>query len=184
VIVWTVVFALSSSSSSSGGVELSDQNVWIPELRGIPIGKRGETVAEFNVKTPDSKIPTATPEVTRRKESNRIRRRRPSYSTVAAKAANLCRDAETSIELFREDGFSGHEVTLEAETPIVGIFGIDFRSVVVRGKKCCWEMFDRVGYSGKMLRLCPGKYGQEDIGNFAERVRSMRPVDHFRRYAN
>ena len=55
---------------------------------------------------------------------------------------------------------------------------------MVRGKKCCWEMFDRVGYSGKMLRLCPGKYGQEDIGNFAERVRSMRPVDHFRRYAN
>ena len=40
------------------------QNVWIPELRGIPIGKRGETVAEFNVKTPDSKIPTAAPEVT------------------------------------------------------------------------------------------------------------------------
>ena len=39
------------------------QNVWIPELRGIPIGKRGETVAEFNVKTPDSKIPTAGPEV-------------------------------------------------------------------------------------------------------------------------
>ena len=73
--------------------------------------------------------------VTRRKESNRIRRRRPSYSTVAAKAANLCRDAETSIELFREDGFSGHEVTLEAETPIVGIFGIDFRYYCVL-KKC------------------------------------------------
>ena len=64
--------------------------------------------------------------VTKSKGSNRLRRR-PSYSTVAAKAANICRNAETSIELFREDGFSGHEVTLEAETPIVGIFGIDFR---------------------------------------------------------
>ena len=146
--------------------------------------------------------------VTKSKGSNRLRRR-PSYSTVAAKAANICRNAETSIELFREDGFSGHEVTLEAETPIVGIFGIDFRyktsgpklnpdfdqryapllckisrSVVVRGKKCCWEMFERVGYTGKMLRLCPGKYGAEDLGSFAKKVRSMRPVDHFRRYAN
>ena len=62
----------------------------------------------------------------RRKGSNRLRRR-PDYSTVAAKAANLCRNAETSIDLFREDGFSGHEVTLEAETPILGIFGIEFR---------------------------------------------------------
>ena len=58
------------------------------------------------------------------------------------------------------------------------------RSVVVRGKKCCWEMFERVGYTGKMLRLCPGKYGAEDLGSFAKKVRSMRPVDHFRRYAN
>ena len=60
----------------------------------------------------------------------------------------------------------------------------DFRSAVVRGAKCCWEMFERAGYSGKMLSLCPGKYGADDLGAFAERVRSMRPVDHFRRYAN
>ena len=60
-------------------------------------------------------------------QKNRLRRR-PDYSTVAAKAVNLCRNAETSIELYREDGFTGHEVTLEAETPIIGIFGIDFRS--------------------------------------------------------
>ena len=67
----------------------------------------------------------------KRKGSNRLRRR-PDYSTVAAKAANLCRNAETSIELFRDDQFSGHEVTLEAETPIVGIFGIDFRYMYSR----------------------------------------------------
>lgn len=56
------------------------------------------------------------------------------------------------------------------------------RSVVVTGKKCCWEMYDRVNYSGKMLKLCPGKYFAEDLEGFAENVRSLRPVNHFKRY--
>ncbi len=53
---------------------------------------------------------------------------------------------------------------------------------MVIGRDCCWDMFTGPGFTGKRLRLCPGRYFQEDLEDFAPRVRSLRPVDHFNRF--
>ena len=42
----TVVFFVAILSAEIGA---ETQEVWMPDLRGIPLGKKGEVVAEFSV---------------------------------------------------------------------------------------------------------------------------------------
>lgn len=91
--------------------------MWIPDLRGIPIGRKGETVAEFNVRSETSELP---------KKNKKSSKPKPKSSSI--KASNkMCNGAKTTIELYRDDGFRSIEQTLDAASPIVGIFGVDFR---------------------------------------------------------
>ncbi len=54
---------------------------------------------------------------------------------------------------------------LRESAPRLGVHGFPTSSAEVeddggakRGRGCCWELFDRAGYAGRMIRLCPGRY--------------------------
>ncbi len=115
------------------------QNVWIPNLRGIPLGLPGETVAEFNVKTPES-TQLNRPEVTssakvkkhvsnKNKNKNKDKKKpKPDYgSGGVSKPASLCPGADTAIELYAGDEFVKRQMRLEEAAPVIGLFGVDFR---------------------------------------------------------
>ena len=44
--------SICKTSGSETDIDVSDQDVWMPMLRGLPIGRDGEIVAEFEVNGP------------------------------------------------------------------------------------------------------------------------------------
>jgi hypothetical protein len=45
-----LAFFICKTFGSQTDQDISDQDVWMPMLRGLPIGRDGEIVAEFEVK--------------------------------------------------------------------------------------------------------------------------------------
>ena len=44
-------FAFASGFNDDDNIDNGSQDVWLPNLRGIPLGRPGDTVAEFVVKS-------------------------------------------------------------------------------------------------------------------------------------
>ncbi len=48
-----------------------------------------------------------------------------------------------------------------------------------RSDSCCWELFDRAGFAGRMLRLCPGSYSRSALREtISAAVKSARLVEN------
>ncbi len=134
-------------------VDRSD--VWLPNLRGIPLGAPGTTAAEFVVGSTDLEANRRVDTVNGDDRRNDVRLR-PQKNTDRVRSATPCSDPSAAAFLFEEDGFEGGRLSLSESAPRMGLYGFPTGSVQVEGS-CCWELFDRAGFTGRMLRLCPGK---------------------------
>ena len=90
--------------------------------------------------------------------------------------------ASARLSLFGDGGFGGERLDLGSSAARLGLYGFDSRSAAVEGG-CCWEMYERAGFTGRMLRLCPGKYGEDIVvggsGSGAARgIKSLRAVKY------
>ena len=84
-----------------------DQDVWIPDLRGIPLGLMGEIVAEFSVASAPS--PTSKEEDTLNQEEDKIVRPNKEY--------NICTDPVRNSYIFARDEVSKAQKKLQAVSP-------------------------------------------------------------------
>merc|ERR1719220_3249455 len=164
----------------SASPQTEDQDVWIPNLRGLPIGRDGEIVAEFEI------------------ASSPIRQDvdddyEDIYQRLGKDEYEPCVDPDSSVTLYPLDSFQWNArnfqrpLTLKTEARKLtsGRFSTrnsntggssSYQSVVIEGR-CCWEAFSRASFRGRMLRLCRGKYSANILGNLANNIQSIRPVE-------
>lgn len=83
---------------------LQSDHVWVPDLRGIPLGRYGETAAVFSVGSGSSKMPDKEREETKEdlERSDKLKRR-------VAKPTFRCGDPDAAIQLFDRDNFDQGE---------------------------------------------------------------------------
>lgn len=69
-----------------------------------------------------------------------------------AKPSFPCTDPKATFQLV--GGPEGSEVRLEVreESPRLGLFGVFLEGAVKVSGRCCWELYDRAGFTGKMMR--------------------------------
>jgi len=166
-----------SSEAFSVPSMLDDDDVWMPNLRGLPIGREGEIVAEFEVAS--SPIRNGADD---------------DYEDIYQRIGNKeddhkpCVDPDSRAILYPLDNFKWNEsnfqrpLALKSTTRRLnsGRFGptTSYQSLEIEGR-CCWEAFTREAFQGRMLRLCRGKYSANILGRMANNIRSIRPVEHF-----
>lgn len=179
--------------------ENPDNPIWIPNLRDSVITgpqstsnlaitpsqyKIGDIVAELTASSGFSQSPDSDPNTD------------PAQNQPSGSSNNLdyeiCKDPASKIILYPLDNFKSPEnnrkqrpVTIRTEVFQFGRFDRgsgsgSFYSVKIEGS-CCWETFNEVDFAGKMLRLCRGKYNSAILGRMAGNIKSLRPVNHFKK---
>jgi hypothetical protein len=167
--MFTIVFCLPATN----------QDVWMPNLRGIPLGREGEIVAEFEI---------ASSLIRNDANEDDLGLRRGGGDDY-----DPCLDPASRAILYPQDNFEWLSNDFQRPLPLrgavqnlAGRFSIrrsdgsigSYQSLEIQGR-CCWETFSRPRFQGRMLRLCRGKYRANVLGNLADNIQSIRPVEHF-----
>ncbi len=98
------------------------------------------------------------------------------YNKKKRKSYADCEDPGARATLYAGGAFDGERLSLHSSAPRIGLFGFPSASVRVSGS-CCWELFERVGFTGNMVRLCPGNYSESMLsGSISRGIKSVKAV--------